>query len=238
MAELARDRRRWSWKGSETAELARGSGMAELARAPGPARRRLISSGVRRRRISSAARRRRSWPELGDGEAGRGSGRRNWPGLGDGGVGKGSETVELARGSETVSRPELRDGETGQTPCFCLFIGVFGRVNCSWIGNSGAGKGSETAGWPGARRRRSSSETRRQRSWPELGLRRRLSSSGARSHGEAGWGSEMEELASLASGDGKGLETAMLVRARRPQSWSGLGDGGAAPGLGDGGAGL
>ena len=33
MAELARDRRRWSWKGSETTELARGSGMAELARA-------------------------------------------------------------------------------------------------------------------------------------------------------------------------------------------------------------
>ena len=33
MAELARDRRRWSWKGSDTAELARGSGMAELARA-------------------------------------------------------------------------------------------------------------------------------------------------------------------------------------------------------------
>ena len=49
-----------------------------------------------------------------------------------------------------MSRPELRDGETGQSPCFCLFIGVFGRVNCSWIGIIGAGKGSETAGWPGA----------------------------------------------------------------------------------------
>ena len=118
-----------------------GPGLGDGGAGPRPAR---------RRRISSAARRRRSWPELGDGEAGRGSGRRNWPGLGGGGAGKGSETVELARGSETVSRPELRDGETGQSSCFCLFIGGFGRVNCSWIGNSGAGKGSETAGWPGA----------------------------------------------------------------------------------------
>ena len=151
MAELVRNRRRWSWKSSKTAELARGSGMAELA--TGPARRRRISSGVRRRWISSAARRRRSWPELGDGEAGRGSGRRNWPGLGDGGAGKGSETVELARGSETVSRSELRDGETGQISCFCLFIGVF---RCSWfmdrkqrswkgLGNGGLARGPETA---------------------------------------------------------------------------------------------
>ena len=187
-----------------------GPGLGDGRAGPGPARRRRISSGVRRRRISSAARRRRSWPELGDG-----------------GAGKGSETAELARGSETVSRPELRDGETGQSPCFCLFIGVFGRVNCSWIGNSGAGKGSETAGWPGARRRWSSSGARRQRSWPELGLGRRLSSSGARSHGKAGWGSEMEELASASqrrwkglrnSGAGKGSETAKLVRA--PRRWS------------------
>ena len=95
----------------------------------------------------------------------------NWPGLGDGEAGKGSETVELARGSETVSRPELRDGETGQSSCFCLFIGVFWRVNCLWIGNSGAGKGSETAGWPGARRRRrlfrgsETAELARARTW-------------------------------------------------------------------------
>ena len=166
-------------------------------------------------------------PGLGDGEADRGSGRRNYPGLGDGEAGKCSETVELARGSETVSRPELRDGETGQSPCFCLFIGAFGRVNCSWIGNSGAGMGSETAGWPGARGRRSSSGARRQRSWPELGLGRRLSSSGARSHGEAGWGSEIEELASASqrrwkglrdSGAGRGSESAKLVRA--PRRWS------------------
>ena len=90
--------------------------------------------------------------------------------LGDGGAGKGSETVELARGSETVSRPELRDGETGQSSCFCLFIGGFGRVNCSWIGNSGAGKGSETAGWPGARtaelfRGSETAELTRARTW-------------------------------------------------------------------------
>ena len=204
-----------------------GPGLGDGGAGPRPARRRRISSGVRRRRISSAARRRRSWPELRAGEAGRGSGQRNWPGLGDGEAGKGSETVELARGSETVSRPELRDGETGQSSCFCLFIGVFGRVNCSWIGNSGAGKGSETAGWPGARRRRSSSGARRQRSWPEFGLGRRRSSSGARSHGEASWGSEMEELASASqrrwkglrdSGAGKGSETAKLVRA--PRRWS------------------
>ena len=224
MAELARDRRRWSWKGLGNGGA--GPGLGDGGAGPGPAGRRRISSGVRRRWISSAARRQRSWPELGDGEAGRGSGRRNWPGLGDGGAGKGSETVELARGSETVSRPELRDGETGQSSCFCLFIGVFG-AHGSWIGNSGAGKGSETAGWPGARRRRSSSRAWRQRSWPELGLGRRRSSSGARSHGEAGWGSEMEELASASqqrwkglrdSGAGKWSETAKLVRA--PRRWS------------------
>ena len=224
MAELARDRRRWSWEGSETAELALGSGMAELARArPGDGGS-LPESGDGG-----------SLLRLEDGGAGQSSemaklaGARdgNWPGLGDGEAGKGSETVELARGSETVSRPELRDGETGQSSCFCLFIGVFGRVNCLWIGNSGAGKGSETAGWPGARRRRSSSVARRQRSWPELGLGRRRSSSGARSHGEAGWGSEMEELASASqrrwkglrdSGAGKGSETTKLVRA--PRRWS------------------
>ena len=91
MAELARDRRRWCWKGSETAELARGSGMEELAR------KRRISSGVRRRRISSAARR-----------------RRRWPGLKDGGVGQSSETVELFRSSEMAKLAGAPDGGTGQ----------------------------------------------------------------------------------------------------------------------------
>ena len=50
---------------------------------------------------------------------------------------------------------------------------------------------------------------------------------GARSHGEAGWGSEMEELASASqrrwkglrdSGAGKESETAKLVRV--PRRWS------------------
>ena len=96
---------------------------------------------------------------LEDGGAGQSSEMAKLAGARDGGTGQGSETVELARGSETVSRPELRDGETGQSPCFCLFIGVFGRVNCSWIRNSGAkglgngglARGPETAELAGAR---------------------------------------------------------------------------------------
>ena len=59
-------------------------------------------------------------------------------------------------------------------------------------------------------------------------------------------GSEMAKLAGdrrrrnlLGLGDsGAGKGSKKLIRARRPQSWSGLRDGGAAPGLGDGGAGL
>ena len=77
MAELARDRKRWSWKGSETAELARGSGMAELARArPG-------DGG--------------SLLRLEDGGAGQSSEMAKLAGARDGGTGQGSETAELER---------------------------------------------------------------------------------------------------------------------------------------------
>ena len=185
-----------------------------------------------------------SLPESGDGGsllrlegggAGQSSEMAKLAGARDGGTSQGSETaeleralrlVELARRSETVSRPELRDGETGQSSCFCLFIGVFGRVNCSWIGNSGAGKGSETAGWPGARRRRSSSGLGDSGD----GQSSDLGDGGALlglGDGEVGRGSEMEELASASqrrwkglrdSGAGKGSETAKLVRA--PRRWS------------------
>ena len=166
-------------------------------------------------------------------------------GLGNGGAGKGSKTVELAQGSETVSRPELRDGETGQSSCFCLFIGVFGRVNFSWIGNSGAGKGSKTAGWLGARRWRSSSGARRQRSWPELGLGDGGALLGLGATAKLAGAQRWRNQPVLASGDGKGLETAVLERGRRRRSLSGLRDGGARKGrrrpswkgLEDGGAG-
>ena len=86
MAELARDRRRWSWKGSETAELARGSGMAELAQA------RTGDGG--------------SLPKSGDSIS--------LLRLEDGGAGQSSETVELFRSSEMAKLAGARDGGTGQ----------------------------------------------------------------------------------------------------------------------------
>ena len=86
MAELARDRRRWSWKGSETAELAQGSGMAELARArPGDGGS-LPESG------DSG-----SLLRLEDGGAGQSSEMAKLAGARDGGTGQGSETAELEK---------------------------------------------------------------------------------------------------------------------------------------------
>ena len=77
-AELARDRKRRSWKGFGNSGAGTGSETAD-------------SAGVRRQRISSGAQRRRRWSRLEDG-----------------GAEQGSKTAELAPGPETAELARAR----------------------------------------------------------------------------------------------------------------------------------
>ena len=140
-ADLARDRRRRSWKvlGNGGAGPGLGDGGADSGPGDGGSLPEPGDGG--------------SLPGLGDGEAGRGSEtaeltrirrQRGWKALGDGGgAGTGLETAELAR----CRRPEL--------------VRVRRQRSWKWLRDGGAGQSSETVAllraqgrrsWPGARR--------------------------------------------------------------------------------------
>ena len=207
MSGIARDRRRWSWKGSETAELARGSGMAELARdRPGDGGSLPESGRVSPSRAPASFAISELWPApsslsrrrdpptadlfcgsettLGTADLARARRRRSWKGLGDGRASPGIGDGEPARAQRRRNWPEL------------LFLFVYwgfrarqllmDRKQRSWkgLGNGGLARGPETA--------------------------------------ELFRGSETAELARAPT-----CETAKLFWGSEPRrSWLGLGDGG------------
>ena len=73
--------------------------------------------------------------------------RRSWKGLGAEELTLGSEAVELARGSETASWPELRGGRDGQSSEMVELVNQ-NMTRRNRYRDGGDGQGSERTGWP------------------------------------------------------------------------------------------